>query len=131
MLSDPIADMLTRIRNASMVYHEEVEIPHSRFKEAIARVLYEEGYIRGYEVDRSGKFPVLRVRLKYREDGEPAIHEIKRLSKPGRRVYARADQVRPIKRGLGTAILSTSQGVLPDRECRRRRIGGEVICIVW
>jgi small subunit ribosomal protein S8 len=131
MMTDPIGDMLTRIRNAVMVGQEQVQMPSSRLKEQIAALLKQEGFIRDYTVQRAGVKATLTLTLKYDASGEPAIHHIERVSKPGRRVYAPVEQLRPVKRGLGTAIVSTSKGLLPDRECRKRRIGGEVICIVW
>lgn len=131
MLTDPTADMLTRLRNAVRAGKEQVRVPHSKLKEQIAHLLQQEGYIQSYEVDRSGRHPALRITLRYKEDGEPALHHIERVSKPGRRVYYGVKELRPVHRGLGTAIVSTSKGILPDRECRKRRIGGEVICIVW
>lgn len=131
MMTDPIADMLTRIRNGVQARKEQVEIPGSRLKAQIAELLKQEGFIRDYEVKQEGVRSTLVVHLKYTPDGEPAIQHIERVSKPGRRIYAPVEELRPIRRGLGTAIVSTSQGLLPDRECRRRRIGGEVICIVW
>ncbi len=131
MMTDPIGDMLTRIRNGVQAGHEKVSMPGSRLKTQIADLLKKEGFIEDYQVTQEGVKSTLTITLKYGRDGEPAIHEIRRISKPGRRVYADVSQLRPIKRGLGTAIVSTSQGLLPDRECRRRRVGGEVICIVW
>jgi len=131
MMTDPIADMLTRIRNGARARKERVEIPGSRLKTQIAELLKKEGFIRDYTVKSDGVRSTLVVHLKYTPDGEPVIRHIERVSKPGRRIYAPVEELRPIKRGLGTAIVSTSQGLLPDRECRKRRIGGEVICIVW
>lgn len=131
MMTDPIGDMLTRIRNAVMAGKSEVSLPSSKLKEQIAALLKQEGYIRDYKVERSGVSATLTLTLRYGPDGEPAIHHIERVSKPGHRVYAPVEELRPIKRGLGTAIVSTSKGLLPDRECRKQRIGGEVICIVW
>jgi small subunit ribosomal protein S8 len=131
MMTDPIGDMLTRIRNAVMAGQTQVQMPSSRLKEQIAALLKQEGFIRDYTVQRAGVKATLTITLKYAPDGEPAIHHIERVSKPGRRVYAPVEQLRPVKRGLGTAIVSTSKGLLPDRECRKQRIGGEVICIVW
>jgi small subunit ribosomal protein S8 len=131
MMTDPIADMLTRIRNGARARKERVEIPGSRLKTQIAELLKKEGFIRDYTVKSDGARTTLVVQLKYTPDGEPVIRHIERVSKPGRRIYAPVEELRPIKRGLGTAIVSTSQGLLPDRECRKRRIGGEVICIVW
>lgn len=131
MMTDPIGDMLTRIRNATRAGKEQVSLPSSKLKEQIAALLKQEGFIHDYTVQRAGVKATLTITLKYTHDGEPAIHHIERVSKPGRRVYAPVEELRPIKRGLGTAIVSTSKGLLPDRECRKRRIGGEVICIVW
>lgn len=131
MTTDPIADMLTRIRNAIHAAKETVDIPHSRIKEQIAKLLKEEGYIADYEVSREGVKGNLRVKIKYSEDGIPAIQHIERVSKPGRRIYRGVDNMYLIRRGMGTALLSTSQGLLPDRECRRRKIGGEVVCLIW
>ena len=131
MITDPIADMLTRIRNGVRARKERVEIPGSRLKTQIAELLKKEGFIRDYTVKSDGARSTLVVQLKYTPDGEPVIRHIERVSKPGRRIYAPVEELRPVKRGLGTAIVSTSQGLLPDRECRKRRIGGEVICIVW
>lgn len=131
MMTDPISDMLTRIRNAVRAGQAQVQVPGSRLKAQIAEILKQEGFIKDYQMMPQGARSVLTLTLRYSKEGEPAIHHIERVSKPGRRVYAGVDQLRPIKRGLGTAIVSTSQGLLPDRECRMRRIGGEVICIVW
>ncbi len=131
MMTDPIGDMLTRIRNGVRAGKAEVAIPHSRLKEQIADLLKKEGFIQDYRTTSEGVRKTLIVSLRYIQRGESAIHHIRRVSKPGRRVYADVASLRPVKRGLGTAIVSTSQGLLPDRECRRRNIGGEVICVVW
>ncbi|MFN3690436.1 MAG: 30S ribosomal protein S8 [Fimbriimonadales bacterium] len=131
MMTDPIADMLTRIRNGARARKESVEIPSSRLKVQIADLLKKEGFIRDYEVKQNGVRSTLVVYLKYTPSGESVIQHIERVSKPGRRIYAPVDELRPVKRGLGTAIVSTSQGLLTDRECRKRRIGGEVLCVVW
>jgi small subunit ribosomal protein S8 len=131
MMTDPIADMLTRIRNGAQARKASVEIPGSRLKAQIAELLKKEGFIRDYEVKQNGVRSTLVVHLKYTPSGESVIQHIERVSKPGRRIYAPVEELRPVKRGLGTAIVSTSQGLLPDRECRKRRIGGEVLCIVW
>ncbi len=131
VMTDPIADMLTRIRNALAAQHEEVEIPASKIKLEIARVLKQEGYIRGYELIDDGKQGILRLRLKYGPNGEPVIHGIKRISKPGRRIYVKRKQIPRVLGGLGIAILSTSRGVITDRQARRLGVGGEVICYVW
>ncbi len=139
MLTDPIADMLTRIRNATMVYKDQVDVPASKFKEEIAKILVKEGYLKGYErLDNEGK-PILRLYLKYGpikrtpkgRKPEQVIKHIRRVSRPGRRVYVSASEVPVVKRGLGIAILSTSKGVMTDKEARRQKVGGEVVCEVW
>ncbi|MFN3974995.1 MAG: 30S ribosomal protein S8 [Dehalococcoidia bacterium] len=131
MLTDPIADMLTRIRNACAVGKEEVLVPFSRLKREIARVLKEQGLILGYEEVQDGTRKALKILLAYTPDKEPLIHGIKRVSKPGLRIYVGKDGI-PRSRGrLGVAILTTPQGVLAGHEARRRGIGGEVLCIVW
>lgn len=130
-MTDPIADMLTRIRNASSVFHDSVDVPASKLKKELARILKEEGYIRDYKVTDDGKQGVLRIYLKYAPPKRQVITGVKRISKPGRRVYAKSDQIPRVLGGLGVAVLSTSSGLMTDREARKRRIGGEVICYVW
>jgi small subunit ribosomal protein S8 len=131
MLTDPIADMLTRIRNANKALQEQTEMPTSRQKEEIARILQEEGYIVGYSVRRGESFDTLVIQLKYGPSRERIITDLKRISKPGRRVYARKDRLpRPLG-GLGTAIMSTSRGLVTAKTAEREGIGGEVICFVW
>ena len=133
MMTDPIADMLTRIRNANIAMHDDVRMPSSKLKEALAGVLATEGYIEAYEVeenvDRPGR--TLHVRMKYSPDRARTISGIKRVSKPGLRVYSRSTEVPRVLGGLGVAVLSTSQGLLSDREARKRKVGGEVLCFVW
>ena len=131
MQSDPIADMLTRIRNATLALHPETRMPSSKLKEEIARILSEEGYIDGYKVDdiRVGK--ELTVTLRYGSDRQPILEGLQRISKPGRRVYTGAADVPRVLGGIGVAIVSTSDGVMTDREARRRKVGGEVLCEVW
>ena len=131
--SDPIADMLTRIRNALMAGHPSVQVPSSRLKAEIARILKEEGFIEGYEVIPSRPAPVLRLKLKYAPGKPPVsvIRGLKRVSKPGRRVYVGHDNLPWVRAGLGIAIISTSKGVLTDRQARRLGVGGEVLCYVW
>jgi small subunit ribosomal protein S8 len=132
-MTDPVADMLTRIRNGNMAYHDTVVMPTSTLKEALAVVLVKEGYVERYEVrDRVGK-PVreLVVHLKYTNDRKRTITGIKRISKPGLRVYSRSDQIPRVLGGMGVAILSTNQGLLTDAEARKRKVGGEVLCHVW
>ena len=131
MLNDPIADMLTRIRNAVQVEHPFVEMPVSKVKCGVADVLKREGYIWDWKSVESIPVPVLRLELKYGPNGENLIQSIRRVSKPGRRIYARARDLRPILNGLGISILSTSRGVFSDREARQKNLGGEVICQVW
>ncbi len=131
MHSDPIADMLTRIRNAIEVRHNQVTVPSSKLKEAIAKVLREQGYIQGYDVTKDRPQPVLRIWLKYTDDGDPTITALKRVSKPGCRIYAGREDLPRVLSGMGIAILSTSQGVMTDKRARRLGIGGEVLCYVW
>lgn len=130
-VSDPIADMLARIRNACRAGHEAVDVPHSRLKGEIARVLEKEGFIRAYTTEGKGAIKTLRLYLKYDENGEPAIRGLKRISRPGLRHYAGVDKLPRVLSGLGIAILSTSAGVMTEREARKRRVGGEVLCYVW
>ncbi len=132
-MTDPIADMLTRIRNASTAMHETTEMPSSKLKEALARILVREGYLAGYEVvDRPGKpGRILRLTLKYTPDRRRTISGITRVSKPGLRVYTPADRVPRVLGGMGIAVLSTNQGLLTDREARLRHVGGEILCKVW
>jgi len=130
-LTDPIADMLTRIRNANMVGHESVEVPASKIKKEIAKTLKEEGFIKDYEVIDDNKQGIIKIYLKYGKNNEKVITGLKRISKPGLRVYAKKDEIPKVLGGLGIAILSTSQGILTDKEARKRGIGGEVLCYVW
>ncbi|HHT37590.1 MAG: 30S ribosomal protein S8 [Candidatus Wallacebacter cryptica] len=131
VLTDPIADMLTRIRNANSVKHESVDIPASKMKSEVARILKEEGYIRDYKVIEDNKQGILRIYLKYGPNDERVITGIKRISKPGLRVYAKKDEIPRVLGGLGIAILSTSHGIMTDKSARKGNIGGEVICYVW
>jgi small subunit ribosomal protein S8 len=130
-MTDPIADMLTRIRNANMVGHSTVEIPASKIKKSIADILVEEGYIKGFDVIEDDKQGVIRIQMKYAHDKEKVISGIKKISKPGLKVYAKAEDVPRVLGGLGIAIISTSKGVISDREARKLGVGGEVICYVW
>jgi small subunit ribosomal protein S8 len=132
-MTDPIADMLTRIRNANTAMHDEVRMPASKLKEALAGVLTKEGYIEGFELDENPGKPgrVLVVKMKYSPDRDRTISGIKRVSKPGLRVYTKSTDVPRVLGGLGVAVLSTSQGLLSDREARKRKVGGEVLCFVW
>jgi len=131
MLTDPVADMLARIRNANKAMHESVEMPTSRLKQEIARLLKEEGYIRDYRVQKGESFDTLVIELKFGRNRERVITGLKRISKPGRRVYARKDRLPRVLGGMGTAILSTSSGLVTSRTAAERGIGGEVICFVW
>lgn len=131
VMTDPIADMLTRIRNASSVNHEQVDIPASRMKQELARIFKEEGYIRDYKVIRDGTRPIIRVFLKQGPGKTRVISGIRRISKPGLRVYAGKNEIPRVLGGLGVAVLSTSKGVLSDRQARKEGVGGEVICYVW
>jgi len=130
-MTDPIADMLTRIRNANQANHAEVEIPSSRTKVSIARLMLEQGYIDGYETRPGEHGEVLVVQLKYGKNRERVISGIKRVSKPGRRIYARKDTLPKVLGGLGTAIISTSRGLVTSAEAKRLGLGGEVICFIW
>jgi small subunit ribosomal protein S8 len=131
MLTDPIADMLTRIRNANKALHETAEMPTSRQKEEIARLLQDEGYIAGWERKSGESFDTLVIQLKYGPSRERIITDLKRVSKPGRRVYARKDRLPRVLGGMGTAIMSTSRGLVTSKTAEREGIGGEVICFVW
>ena len=131
MLTDPIADMLTRIRNANQALHDRAEMPTSRMKVEIARILKVEGYIRDYELTKGESFDTLVIHLKYGRNRERIITDLKRVSKPGRRIYARKDRLPRVLGGMGTAILSTSSGVMTSRTAEQKGIGGEVICFVW
>jgi small subunit ribosomal protein S8 len=131
MLTDPIADMLTRIRNANKAMHETAEMPSSRIKVEIARLLKEEGYIKDFRVVKGESFDTLVVELKFGRNRQRVISGIKRVSRPGRRVYARKDRLPRVLGGMGTAILSTSSGLVTSRTAEERGIGGEVICFVW
>ena len=131
MLTDPVADMLARIRNANRALHERVEMPSSRLKAEIARILKEEGYISDYEIRQGESFDTLVIQLKYGRSRERVITDLKRVSKPGRRVYARKDKLPRVLGGMGVAILSTSSGLITSRTAEERGIGGEVVCFVW
>ena len=132
MVTDPIADLLTRIRNGHMARHDKVDIPSSKMKQAVIRILKEEHYIKNYKVvDSKGKHPIIRVYLKYDPEGRPFINGLKRISKPGRRVYVGKDNYPRVLGGLGISILTTNQGVMANRKARDLGIGGEVLCNVW
>jgi small subunit ribosomal protein S8 len=129
--TDPIADMLTRIRNASLARHRELTLPSSRIKREIARILVEEGFIESFSTSQEGVQEMLQVRLKYVEGRTPVVSGLKRISKPGLRVYARKTEIPRVLGGLGTAILSTSQGIMTGSQARKLNLGGEVLCYVW
>ena len=130
-ITDPIADMLTRIRNAGTAKHDTVDIPASKMKKAIAEILLAEGYIKAYQLIEDGTQGVIRVTLKYLPGKEKAIQGLKRVSKPGLRVYAGADELPRVLKGLGIAIISTSKGVMTDKQARANHVGGEVLAFVW
>ncbi|MTH55114.1 30S ribosomal protein S8 [Bacillus mangrovi] len=131
VMTDPIADLLTRIRNANMVRHEKLEVPASKIKKEIAEILKREGFIRDVEYVEDNKQGVIRIFLKYGSNNERVITGLKRISKPGLRVYAKATEVPRVLNGLGIAIISTSQGVITDKEARAKQAGGEVLAYVW
>ena len=131
MLTDPIADMLSRIRNANRALHDSCQMPTSKMKEEIARLLKEEGYISDYRVEEGGSFNSLVIELKYGSNRERILTDLKRVSKPGRRIYARKERLPRVLGGMGTAILSTSSGVMTARTAQERGVGGEVICFIW
>lgn len=132
-MTDPIADMLTRIRNANVAMHDSVRMPSSKLKESLAQVLTKEGYIDGFEVIENPGRPgrTLEIKMKYTKDRARTISGVRRVSKPGLRVYSAADKLPRVLGGLGVAVLSTSQGLMTDREARKRRVGGEILCYVW
>lgn len=130
-MTDPVADMLTRIRNAGMAKHAKLDMPSSNLKVAVASVLKDLGYIKNTKVISDSKQGILRIYLKYDVNQTPVIHEIKRVSTPGRRVYVGKDEIPRVKNGLGASILSTSKGVLDDAAARQAQVGGEVICTIW
>ena len=132
-MTDPIADMLTRIRNANTAFHDEVAMPSSKLKEAVAKILEREGYITGFDVEQDPRRPgkKLTITMKYTNDRRRTISGLQRVSRPGLRVYKKADAVPRVLGGMGIAILSTNQGLLTDREARERKVGGEVLCQVW
>ena len=130
-ITDPIADMLTRIRNANTAKHESVDVPASNLKKAIAKILLDEGYIKSYEVVEDGTQGVIRIQLKYLAGKEKVISGLRRVSKPGLRVYAGAEELPQVLRGLGIAIISTSKGIMTDKKARAQHVGGEVLAFVW
>ena len=131
MMTDPIADMLTRIRNGNHARHKSVDIPASNIKKEIAKILLDEGYIKNYDLVEDNKQGIIKIDLKYAQSGERVISGIKRISKPGLRVYVKCDDVPKVLGGLGIAIISTSKGIITDKKARQDKVGGEVICYVW
>ncbi len=129
--SDPIADMLTRIRNGAKAKFNSVDIPGSTLKIELAKILKNEGFIRNYKFLKDGKQGILRVYLKYGPDQSRVVYQLKRISKPSRRVYVKSKDIKPVYNGLGIAILSTSKGVMTDKKARREKVGGEVLCHIW
>lgn len=130
-MTDPIADMLTRIKNSNDARHNTVDIPASNMKKEIAQILIDEGFVEGFDLVDDGKQGIIRMNLKYGQNGEKVISGIKKISKPGLRVYVKNDEVPRVLGGLGIAIISTSNGVMTDRQARENRVGGEVVCYVW
>lgn len=131
VMTDPVADFLTRVRNANLVNHEKVEVPASRVKKAIADIFKAEGYIKDCEFIDDGKQGIIRVYLKYGPNKQKVITGLKRISRPGLRVYAKKDQIPRVLGGLGTAVISTSKGIMADKDARKQGLGGEVICYIW
>lgn len=131
MHSDPIADLLTRIRNGARAHLMTVDVPHSKIKVEIVKILEAEGYIKGHEITTETKYPTIKVHMRYDAKRKPLITHISRVSKPGLRVYKGAEELRPVRSGLATRIVSTSSGLMTDREARRRKMGGEVLCEVY
>ncbi len=130
-MTDPIADLLTRIRNALIARHDRVDVPASKIKVAIVRILKDEGFIKNFKVSKDNKQGMIRIFLKYSDHNAPVINGLARISTPGRRVYQGASDIEPVLSGLGVAVVSTSSGVMTDKEARRRNVGGEMICRIW
>jgi len=130
-MTDPISDLLARIRNATMVRHDRTDVPASKMKLEIAKILKQEGFIRTFKVLEEGPQGTIRIYLKYADDGEPAIHGLKRVSRPGRRVFKGVNDISKVHNGLGVAVISTNRGVLTDEQARSLSVGGEILCEVW
>ena len=130
-ITDPIADLLTRIRNASTAKHPNVDVPASNMKKAICQILVEEGYVKNMQVIEDKKQGIIRITLKYQENGSPVISGLRRVSKPGLRIYSGSEEMPKVMRGLGTAIISTSKGIMTDKAARKENVGGEVLAFVW
>jgi small subunit ribosomal protein S8 len=130
-MTDPIADLLSRIRNAQIAKHDRLDVPTSKLKVEVVKLLKEEGFIRNFREIEGSPVGTLRIFLRYSGEGVPAISHLQRVSRPGRRVYRKSDQIQPVRNGLGIGIVSTSQGLLTDAQARERRVGGELLCQVW
>jgi small subunit ribosomal protein S8 len=130
-MTDPIADLLTRVRNALIARHDRVDVPASKIKVAIIRILKDEGFIKNFKISKDNRQGLIRVFLKYSDHNSPVINGLERLSRPGRRLYQKAADITPVLSGLGVAIVSTSSGVMTDKEARRQSLGGEMICQIW
>jgi small subunit ribosomal protein S8 len=130
-MTDPIADLLSRIRNAQIAKHDRLDVPVSRLKVEVVKLLKEEGFIKNFRRIEAAPVGTLRIFLRYSAEGVPAISHLEKVSKPGRRVYRKADEIQPVRNGLGIGIVSTSQGLLTDAQARERRVGGEVLCRIW
>lgn len=130
-MTDPIADLLSRIRNAQIAKHDRLDVPMSKLKLEVVKLLKEEGFVKNFREIEGVPVGTLRIFLRYTQDGVPAISNLERISKPGRRVYRKADEIQPVRNGLGIGIVSTSQGLLTDAQARERRVGGEILCQVW
>jgi len=130
-VTDPIADMLTRIRNGVKAKFNSIDVPGSRLKTEIAKILKEEGFIKNYKFLKDGKQGILRIYLKYGPGQSAVVYGLKRISKPGRRVYVKSDEIKPVYNGMGISILSTSRGIITDKKARKENIGGEILCDVW
>jgi len=130
-MTDPVSDLLTRIRNATSVRHDRMDVPASKMKMEIAKILKQEGYIRTFKMIEEGPQGIIRIYLKYADDGEPVIHGLRRVSRPGRRVYRGAAELEKVRSGLGVAVISTNRGVVTDEQARGLQVGGEVLCEIW
>jgi small subunit ribosomal protein S8 len=130
-MTDPVSDLLTRIRNATSVRHDRMDVPASKMKLEIAKILKQEGYIRTFKMIEEGPQGTIRIYLKYADDGEPVIHGLRRISRPGRRVYRSVQELPKVRNGLGVAVISTNRGVVTDEQARGLQVGGEVLCEIW
>jgi small subunit ribosomal protein S8 len=130
-MTDPVSDLLTRIRNATAVRHDRMDIPASKMKLEIAKILKQEGYIRTFKMIEEGPQGIIRIYLKYADDGEPVIHGLRRVSRPGLRIYRKVGELPKVRNGLGVAVISTNRGVVTDEQARSLQVGGEVLCEIW